>query len=482
MGVKGLAVFEMKEHPSIDLVAKYDPGRFSDSEPNLYSIRYDTVLFDFDGPLVDHALWDAALDELAMHGFPWSEVRKRIIAIKNESGWLNSRTLFERCNEEAVNHDVYIDYDLFLRKALKKSREPGNPLGSIAHHDAAQTLEALILSGVQVAIVTNEDLAATRVKLEMSGLGVLFDRYAIPIFAPLPGGPTPIRGKPHPDLILQAIEELGADPALTLFVGDRDTDSQAVRNTGLPMDIALIERTHWPGEHDYTFFLKGHLQAVYTLASPSIIVPGYLDSPDYREDLDFLEQGIADILLEFVEGPDFFTQMDHYIKNHYRVTRLVLNEIDRTYPDYDTIIFSGDIGHIWGYAPLPPDKQMVKVVGSLRPKGVGVHSITDIRGRRCVFADDSLYGGRTLVKVVDFIRNKGGIYLGAVTAYDGSSEEKKMDLTVRLFEQLSPPPGTDPTLHGPRIRGIWSYFDHFDSRGKPLENSTFLEDHRRKGS
>ncbi len=447
----------MTPHPSSRLVAHFGK-RFEDQLPNLYDQNYDTVLFDADGPLFNNEPWIAALDELDIHGFCWDLVREQILKIKKEQGWLNSRAIFEKCNLEAREQGAFIDYDYFLHKMEKKSLEPGNPLGQILHRDTLQTLEALALSGVQLAIVTNEDRKATDIKLKMTGLKDFFREYKIRMFTPEDVG----RGKPHPEIILHALEELGTDPRRALMVGDRDTDVLACEAASPELDTLLIERSYWPSRKTLpTYYIKNHLQTVYTIAAPSIIREDYLGSAANREDKTFLEAGIADVLKHYPEGSLFFHHMDGYIKNNFRIARLVLNIIAQEFPNFDTVIFSGDLGHIWGYAPLPPDRLCVRVVGSLRPEGRTVQSIIDIKGRNCVFADDTLYGGRTLEKVLDFVSEKGGNYLGAVTAYDGSSSEARERLKEAMMEKLG-------TYHEPV--GLWSYFEHFDEMGKPVDN------------
>lgn len=92
---------------------------------------------------------------------------------------------------------------------------------------AAEALAQLHVLGVRLGLVTNKpQLAARSVLLHFR----LAERFAVIV-----GGDAVLRGKPSPDPLLFALEQLDASPEDALMVGDSATDMAAARAAGMPV-------------------------------------------------------------------------------------------------------------------------------------------------------------------------------------------------------------------------------------------------------
>ena len=89
----------------------------------------------------------------------------------------------------------------------------------------AALLLKLHAQGRKLAIVSNKPDEAVR------ALRADFFADAVPIAV---GETAAIRRKPAPDMLLAAMEKLGADPDKTVFVGDSEVDIATARAANLP--------------------------------------------------------------------------------------------------------------------------------------------------------------------------------------------------------------------------------------------------------
>jgi phosphoglycolate phosphatase len=93
---------------------------------------------------------------------------------------------------------------------------------------AREALDALAAAGRRLAVVTNKP--ESFVAEILSHLGIA-ERFALiagdrPLEA---GGRPALRPKPAPDLLLHALDQLGATPAETVMVGDSGADIQSAK-------------------------------------------------------------------------------------------------------------------------------------------------------------------------------------------------------------------------------------------------------------
>ena len=99
----------------------------------------------------------------------------------------------------------------------------------------AEGIAALHESGFQLAVATGKSRVGLERALGASGLGA---RFAATRCA------DQTHSKPHPAMVLELIDELGADPARTLVIGDTSHDLLMAANAG----VAALGVTY--GAHD----------------------------------------------------------------------------------------------------------------------------------------------------------------------------------------------------------------------------------------
>ena len=117
-----------------------------------------------------------------------------------------------------------------------RSSTPSTRCGGLRTRCSAQALlESLRGRGVKTGVVANswpEPARLLRADAEAFGLAGLLD---VMVFSDEAGAV-----KPEPAIFLQALEQLGVEPANAMFVGDRlETDVQGAANLGMTTVQAL---------------------------------------------------------------------------------------------------------------------------------------------------------------------------------------------------------------------------------------------------
>jgi HAD superfamily hydrolase (TIGR01509 family) len=92
---------------------------------------------------------------------------------------------------------------------------------------AAEAVRRVGTEGVAVCVASQGKLEKTRLSLGLTGLRHLFREDA------LFSAETVRRGKPHPDLFLQAARTMGADPSRCVVVEDTPSGVHAARAAGI---------------------------------------------------------------------------------------------------------------------------------------------------------------------------------------------------------------------------------------------------------
>lgn len=197
--------------------------------------KADTVIFDLDGTLLD------TLDDLAdsvnycmkKYGCPLrtrEEVRQMV--------GNGVRVLMEKAMPQGADHPQFsqcsADFSSYYKEHMLDTTKPFEGIDRL--------LEELDRRGFQLAIVSNKFDAAVK------GLNETFFASHIPVAI---GESPSVARKPAPDTVFRAMEELGADPEKTIYVGDSDVDLATAKNAGLPCICV-----NW-GFKD-TDFLKAH--------------------------------------------------------------------------------------------------------------------------------------------------------------------------------------------------------------------------------
>lgn len=184
--------------------------------------RYDAVIFDLDGTLLDTLLDLANSVNATMRLFQMPERTVDEVCAFVGNG---IRRLMDQCVPGGNENPQYeAAYEAFLKHYGDHCMEETEPYPGIL-----SLLEGLQKKGYRMAIVSNKADFAVK-KLSKVYFGSLID-VAI-------GEREGIRKKPAPDTVLQALAELGADRARAVYIGDSDVDLETAKNAG--MDVISV--------------------------------------------------------------------------------------------------------------------------------------------------------------------------------------------------------------------------------------------------
>lgn len=199
-------------------------------------LRYDAVIFDLDGTLLDTLddLMEATNYALGQMGYP-ARSRKEVEAFVGNG----VAKLMERAVPAGTSPaDTAKALDIFKPYYALHSKDKTAPYPGIL-----DTLKSLRSMGCKLAVVSNKFDAAVKA-LAQDYFPGLMDMAAGENEA---GG---VPKKPDPTMVLRTLEFLGVSPDRAVYVGDSDVDLQTARNSGLP----CISVT-W-GFRDRTFLLE----------------------------------------------------------------------------------------------------------------------------------------------------------------------------------------------------------------------------------
>ncbi|MEW6646929.1 MAG: HAD-IA family hydrolase [Pseudomonadota bacterium] len=175
--------------------------------------RFELLVFDWDGTLMDSearivACLQGAITDL---GLP----RKEVADLRNIIGLGLA---------EAIEM-LFPGSDAATRQALVERYRHhflvADPTPSALFEGAAEVLHGLAAQGYLLAVATGKGRRGLDKVLEETGLGPLFHatRCADETFS-----------KPHPQMLLELMEHLGAEPQATLMIGDTEYDMEMARN------------------------------------------------------------------------------------------------------------------------------------------------------------------------------------------------------------------------------------------------------------
>jgi pyrophosphatase PpaX len=187
-------------------------------------VRYETVLFDLDGTLIDSGSMILASLRHATRSVLRREIPdEQLLAAVGGSGLRDQMTVLdaERADELVA---AYRDHNEPLHAALQ-----GFP-------DVERVLKMLRAGGRKLGVVTAKRRATVELAFAFIPLGELFDTVV--------GWDDTARHKPHPDPLLVALDRLGAEPADAAYVGDSPFDVRAAKAAGVFAVAADWGRIH----------------------------------------------------------------------------------------------------------------------------------------------------------------------------------------------------------------------------------------------
>lgn len=183
-------------------------------------LRYDTVIFDLDGTLLDTLddLTDAVNYALGRMGWPPRSREEIRSFVGNGVALLMERS----APQGAAASQTAEALELFKPYYNAHSRDKTAPYPGVQ-----ELLRTLREKGCTLAVVSNKFDAAVK-ELAQDYFPGLLD---------LAAGESEAAGvpkKPHPAMVLQTMAALGAHPERTVYVGDSDVDLETAANAGLP--------------------------------------------------------------------------------------------------------------------------------------------------------------------------------------------------------------------------------------------------------
>ena len=184
--------------------------------------KYDTVIFDLDGTLLNtlEDLADAVNFVMRANEYPERTIEEVRCFVGN-----GIRRLMELAVPEGVSEDTFEN----VFEQFKSYYTDHCQIKTCAYEGIMELLEKLYTDGVSMAIVSNKNHAAV---CELNE--IYFKKYIEVAIGQKDG----IRKKPAPDTVLQALKELGKEKESSIYVGDSEVDFLTAQNTG--MDCVLV--------------------------------------------------------------------------------------------------------------------------------------------------------------------------------------------------------------------------------------------------
>ncbi len=181
--------------------------------------KYTTIIFDLDGTLMN------TLDDLTIstnHALSQMGFTTRTIDEVRQFLGNGVRTLIEMALPEKTTEDtIERTISCFLQHYTSHCKDHSRPYDGIL-----ELLSSLKKMGVKMAIVSNKPDVEVK-KLNAEHFAEFID------VALGENEKSGIPRKPSPAMVYEAINQLGAEPEKSLYVGDSDVDILTARNAGI---------------------------------------------------------------------------------------------------------------------------------------------------------------------------------------------------------------------------------------------------------
>ena len=191
----------------------------------------EAVVFDLDGLLLDsEQVWDAAREQLVgERGGRWHERAQRDMMGMSSPEW--SRYMHERLGVPEPPDEISTEVVRRLER-LYRDRLPLIP-------GAREAVECLA-DRWPLALASSSNRELIDLALELMGVGHLFEATV--------SSEEVARGKPAPDVYLEAARRLGVDPSTAAAIEDSHNGIRAAKAAG--MRVVAIPNHHFPPNED----------------------------------------------------------------------------------------------------------------------------------------------------------------------------------------------------------------------------------------
>ena len=206
---------------------------------------YQNVIFDLDGTLLDtlQDLADACNWVCQRHGWPTHPVEDYTRFVGN-----GAYKLLERVAPPDVEPAPELISQTMEEFTQRYSAHKSDH--TTVYDGMPETLARLKGAGVRLAVLSNKPHQAA---------GPVVERHYPGVFQFVQGALPDVPTKPDPTLLHRLMEEMGASPEDTLFVGDSDVDIRTAKNGGLDSCGVLWGfRTRAELEREGAGFLAAH--------------------------------------------------------------------------------------------------------------------------------------------------------------------------------------------------------------------------------
>ena len=178
-----------------------------------------TYIFDLDGTLLDTLQDLAAATNYALrqNGMPEHSLDDIRRFVGNGVRKLIERAVPGGTDASRLN-SVFSDFRNYYMKHSLDSTRP--------YDGIKEMLQELSRKGCKMAVVSNKMMAATQ---EL--VAHFFPEIEVAIGEHEAAG---IRKKPAPDMVMEALRQLGAEKENAIYVGDSDVDVETAHNAGIP--------------------------------------------------------------------------------------------------------------------------------------------------------------------------------------------------------------------------------------------------------
>lgn len=184
--------------------------------------RYDTVIFDLDGTLLNtlEDLTDAVNFVMRGNGYPQRTIDEVRRFVGNGIRRLMELAVPEQVTGEKFER-VFEEFQSYYTEHCQ--------IKTCAYDGIMSLLKELHAKGYHMAIVSNKNHGAV---CELND--IYFKEYIKVAIGQKDG----IRKKPAPDTVMQALKKLGKEKETAIYVGDSEVDFATAVNSG--MDCALV--------------------------------------------------------------------------------------------------------------------------------------------------------------------------------------------------------------------------------------------------